>query len=195
MTVSWTIWNERCEVNFQNKKADLRDVARRAISFADYISKLNLQNQLRSTNNPSPISQKLVWKPPVSPYFVINCDASYNSNFGLTGVALVLRDFTCKWRGCSTKCYARIKNSEHAECLAFFYVVNWSKELQHTHIVLETDLQGIENYINKAEPVIAWENEGILLDALDVLKSIPFWLCHYVPSYCNKPVDKLAKFN
>ncbi|XP_026416922.1 uncharacterized protein LOC113312387 [Papaver somniferum] len=173
MTVSWIIWNESCEVNFQNEKAEPLAVARRAISFATYISKLNLHDQLQSTNTQTSSPPKPVWKPPPNPYLVINCDASYDTNTGLTGVSLVLRDSAGTWRGCYAKCYAGVSNSKHAECLAFFDAVSWSKELRHTHVVFETDLRTIESYINSAKPVIAWKNESILIDALDCLKFIP----------------------
>ncbi|XP_026441134.1 uncharacterized protein LOC113340144 [Papaver somniferum] len=195
MTVSWTIWNERCEVNFQNKKAEPLAVSKRAISFATYTSKLNSQDQLHNINTQRNSPPKPVWKPPPNPYLVINCDASYDSNTGLTGVSLVLRDSANTWRGCSAKFYAGVSNPEHAECLAFFEAVSWSKEMRHTHVVFETDLQAIETYINSAKPVIAWENESILIDVLDCLKFIPFWLCRYIPRDCNKPDDELVEFS
>ncbi|XP_026429794.1 uncharacterized protein LOC113326221 [Papaver somniferum] len=100
-----------------------------------------------------------------------------------------------KWRGCQSKCYTGVINSEQAECLAFLDAVRWSKELQHNHIVFETDLKGIESYINKLAPDIAWENEDILLDAMNKLKTIPHWECNFIPRLCNKAVDKLAKFS
>lgn len=68
-------------------------------------------------------------------------------------------------------------------------------ELQYTHIVFETDLQGIDSFINSCSPVIAWENEDILLDVIESLKHIPQWKCHYIPRLCNKPADELAKYS
>ncbi|XP_026442295.1 uncharacterized protein LOC113341753 [Papaver somniferum] len=194
MTVSWSIWNERCEVQFQKKKANPVEVARKAMSFASYLDGLYKKQQDRVVAR-LPKTNTLHWKPPVSPFYVINCDASYDKNTKLTGIALVLRDFAGNWWGCSAKCYAGVKDSEQMECLAFSEAVKWSKALQDAHVVLETDLQGIESYIVKKAPVIAWENEDILIDAIDSLKSIPHWMCHFVPRSCNKPADKLAKFS
>ncbi|XP_026419811.1 uncharacterized protein LOC113315769 [Papaver somniferum] len=194
MIVSWSIWNERCEVKFQQKQAVPQKVASKAMNFAVYIKQLNEKTEQNSVVAYKKTSH-LHWKPPASPFYVINCDASYDAASGPTRIALILRDFAGNWWGCSTKCYAGIRSSEQAECLAFYQAVKWSKELQHTHIVLETDLKGTESYINNSAPVIAWENEDILLDAIECLKNIPQWECHFVPRNCNKPVDKLAKHN
>ncbi|XP_026451380.1 uncharacterized protein LOC113351652 [Papaver somniferum] len=140
MTVSWSIWNEKCEVQFQKKKANPVEVARKAMSFASYLDGLYKKQRDRVVAR-LPKTNTLHWKPHVSPFYVINCDASYDKNTKLTGIALVLRDFAGNWWGCSIKCYAGVKVSEHAECLAFSEAVKWSKALQHTHVVLETDLQ------------------------------------------------------
>lgn len=86
-------------------------------------------------------------------------------------------------------------DSEQAKCLAFNDAVSWCKELHLTHMVFETDLKGIEGYINNSSPVIAWENEVILLDVIGRLKTIPQWGCNFVPRFCNNSVDKLAKFS
>ncbi|XP_026410869.1 uncharacterized protein LOC113306107 [Papaver somniferum] len=191
--VSWSIWNERCEVQFQNKKANPELVSRKAMSFAAYIEGLNVKQQTRVVMIHDNIHAH--WKPPAYPYLTINCDAYFDKHTGLTGIALVLRDFVGQWRGCSTKCYAGVKDSEHAECLAFLEVFKWNRNMQQTHVVLETDLQGIESYITKHAPVISWEYEDILLDAIECLKNIPHWECHFFSISCNKPADILAKYN
>ncbi|XP_026428270.1 uncharacterized protein LOC113324157 [Papaver somniferum] len=150
MIVSWSIWNERCEVQFQGKTADLILVAKKAISFSNYIQKLNYS-------------------------------VSVTTNIG-------------RWKGYKSKCYVGIKSSEQAECLAFLDAIRWGVKLQYTHIVFETDLQEIDSYINHHTPAVSWENEDILLDAVDSLKYIPQWDCKFVFRSCNKPADKLAKF-
>ncbi|RZC73629.1 hypothetical protein C5167_049110 [Papaver somniferum] len=180
-------------LTFQNKKASPELVARKAMSFATYIEGLNAKQQPRVVMIHDNIH--VHWKPPASPYLTINCDASFDKHTGLTGISLILRDFAGKWRGCLTKCYAGVKDSEQAECLAFFEAVKWSRSMQQTHVVLETDLQGIESYITKHAPVISWENEDILLDAIECLKNIPHWECRFISRSCNKPADILAKYN
>ncbi|XP_026459824.1 uncharacterized protein LOC113360536 [Papaver somniferum] len=143
MIVSWTIWNERCEVIFQNKKVDPIATARKALSFANYIENLYTVAMTSKHSDMMIRINKPLWKPPAYPFLSMNCDASFNKNTGLTGIALILRDYAGNWRGCKSKCYARIKGSEEAECLAFSEAVNWSLKLHHSHIVFETDLQGI----------------------------------------------------
>lgn len=56
-------------------------------------------------------------------------------------------------------------------------------------------LKGIEGYINESAPVVVWESEDILLDAIGKLNNIPQWECNFVSRICNKSVDKLAKFS
>ncbi|XP_026422282.1 uncharacterized protein LOC113318323 [Papaver somniferum] len=140
MIVAWTIWNERCEVRFQHKQANPQTTARRAISFASYIKSLYAKQEPNNFVVHYNTSSRH-WKPPAPHFIIINCDASYDIHTGLTGISLILRDFAEQWRGSSAKCYAGVKDSEQAECLAFFEAVKWSKELQHTHVVLETDLK------------------------------------------------------
>lgn len=41
MVVTWSIWNERCEVIFQNKNANPKSTAREALSFAKYLSSIS----------------------------------------------------------------------------------------------------------------------------------------------------------
>ncbi|XP_026385109.1 uncharacterized protein LOC113280738 [Papaver somniferum] len=167
MIVSWSIWNKRCEVHFQKKKANPEAVARRAMSFASYLEGLNSKQQTRTMASHH-IKHSLLWKPPASPFFTINCDASYDKNTKLTGIAHVLRDFAGKWQGSASKCYAGVKDSEHAECLAFLEAVRWSKDRLLTHVVFETHLQGIESYITKQAPVIAWKTKTFCLMSLSV---------------------------
>ncbi|XP_026420966.1 uncharacterized protein LOC113316994 [Papaver somniferum] len=134
------------------------------------------------------------WTPPKLPFLTINCDGSFDPNTGLTGTSCILRDFAGTWRGCAANCYAEIRDVEQPECLALL-AVRWSKMMQLTDLIFETDLKNIADYINKASPVIAWENEGILLDVLVVLKSFQCWECKYIPRVCNKVADMLAKFS
>ncbi|XP_026435842.1 uncharacterized protein LOC113333633 [Papaver somniferum] len=169
--------------------------AKRALSFPSYIDSLNdmqLVNQHRIPQQTNIIPD---WKLPPSPFYTINYDASFDPKTGLTGIALILRDYTGRWRGGKSKCYAGVKDSESAECLDFSDAVSWTHDLENTHIIFETDLKNIESYINKTFSGIAWENEDILLDTLDKLKTIPHWRCNFIPRLCNKSVDKLAKYN
>ncbi|XP_026383413.1 uncharacterized protein LOC113278906 [Papaver somniferum] len=100
------------------------------------------------------------------------------------------------WRGSLAKCYAGVANSEKEECLALLDATIWSKELQISHIVIQTDLKNIEGYISNNSPVIAWDNETLLLDAIVILNTNLFsWKCHFIPRVCNKPADELAKFS
>lgn len=116
-------------------------------------------------------------------------------NTGLTGTSYILRDFAGTWRGCAANCYAGIRDAEQAECLTLLDAVRWSKTMQLKDVIFEIDLKNIADYINKASPVIAWENEGIMLEVLVVLKSFQCWECKYIPRVCNKAADKLAKFS
>ncbi|XP_026410150.1 uncharacterized protein LOC113305295 [Papaver somniferum] len=81
MSVSWSIWNERCEVKFQQKQAIPQSVARKATNFAAYIEKLNEKHEHRPVDEYHTISSPH-WKPPASPFYVINCDASYDETGG-----------------------------------------------------------------------------------------------------------------
>ncbi|XP_026415862.1 uncharacterized protein LOC113311234 [Papaver somniferum] len=148
MIVSWTIWNERCELVFQDKQVDPIITARKAISFSNYISKLHSVPPNRNNDSGMSRIHLPTWKPPAHPYFTINCDASFDAHTRLTGIAFILRYFAGNWRGCKPKCYAGIKYTEQAECLALLDVVSWCVESQLSHVVFETDLQGIEGSKN-----------------------------------------------
>ncbi|XP_026430941.1 uncharacterized protein LOC113328064 [Papaver somniferum] len=164
-------------------------------TFASYIVRLHkntVHNQQLSYNN---LQSSAVWSPPKLPFLTVNCDGSFDSNTGLAGTSCISRDFAGTWRGCATKCYAGIRDAEQAECLSLLDAVRWSKKMHLTDVIFETDLKNIADYINKASPVIAWENEGILLDVLVVLKSFHGWECKYIHRLCNKAADKLAKFS
>ncbi|XP_026399479.1 uncharacterized protein LOC113295355 [Papaver somniferum] len=138
-----------------------------------YIEKLN--SSVSVTTNIGPLVRKVLpkWKPLAYPFYALNFDASYDATTGLTGIAIVVRDFAGRWRGWKFKRYAGIRSSEQAECLTFLDAIRWGIELRYTHIVFETDLQGIDSYINNSTPAVAWKNEDILLDAIDSLKNIP----------------------
>ncbi|XP_026460009.1 uncharacterized protein LOC113360757 [Papaver somniferum] len=169
MIVAWSIWTVRCEVQFENKKASPYTVATKAISFATYITKLNEKKKQKSVTEQENGLAVL----PVGA--MRKCDGIYGND---------LRNG-----------YRKRGNSEQAECLAFLDAVKWCAELQRTHIVLETDLKGIESFINDLQPVISWENENILLDVVDCLRKIPHWECYFVSRNCNKPADRLAKYS
>ncbi|XP_026378105.1 uncharacterized protein LOC113272495 [Papaver somniferum] len=141
-----------------------------------------------------PTTRTLHWNPPKFSFLKVNCDASYDLSSGLTGIALVLRDHAGTWRGGLVKCYAGKASSEAAKCLAFSHSVRWCVELQLPRIMLEMDLKGIDSYINKASHTISWENEVILLDAIETLTKFQAWEVSFVPRKCNKIVDTLAKY-
>ncbi|RZC81200.1 hypothetical protein C5167_043775 [Papaver somniferum] len=195
MIVSWAIWNERCEVVFQGIKAEPLETANRAFSFAFYIDKLHSSDPTLPILGMPTIRMTPKWSPHVAHFFSFCCDASYDVHTGLTCISVIVRDSVGRCWGCKSTCYAGVASSENAECLAFLNAVRWGVELQYTHVVFETDLQGIDSFINSCSPVIAWENEDILLDVIESLKHIPQWKCHYIPRLCNKPADELAKYS
>ncbi|XP_026459336.1 uncharacterized protein LOC113359997 [Papaver somniferum] len=138
MIVAWTIWNERCEVVFQDKKDDPLVTVNKALSFSNYIDKLNSSVSLTHSLGLPTGSVIPKWKPPASPFLAFNCDAYYDANTGLTCIAIIVRDFAGRCWGCKSKCYAGVESSEHAKSLAFLDAVIWGVELRYTHIVFET---------------------------------------------------------
>ncbi|XP_026440724.1 uncharacterized protein LOC113339706 [Papaver somniferum] len=194
MVVTRTLWNTRRDVHFQNLKIEPQAVAKKALSFSKYIENLYNRQQHDSFIDKPSVHIEQLWTPPDFLFIKANYDASYDPDNGLTGVAVILRDGAGNWRGGLSKCYAGIRSSEQAECVTFYDAVKWCEELQISQVIVETDLKGIENYINNAAPVISWESETILLDAIDKLKFFIRWNCSFVSRKCNKTADTLAKY-
>ncbi|RZC64857.1 hypothetical protein C5167_008551, partial [Papaver somniferum] len=94
MTVCWFLWNTRCEVQNQNVKEDPQGVARKVLSFTSYWENLNTKRIANKTASFITNHHNSQWIPHIFPFLKLNCDASYDPNIGLTGIALVLRDHT-----------------------------------------------------------------------------------------------------
>ncbi|XP_026409830.1 uncharacterized protein LOC113304926 [Papaver somniferum] len=157
MVVAWSIWNDRCETVFQNKKPKPRVTARKAICFANYIDrlyKITRQNPQIPHRNLQP---NAAWSPPKLPFLTINYDGSFDPDTGSTGTSCILRDFAGIWKGCASNCYVGIKDAEQAKCLALLDAVRWNKTMQLTDVIFKNDLKNIADYVNKASPVIMGE--------------------------------------
>ncbi|RZC53141.1 hypothetical protein C5167_012008 [Papaver somniferum] len=99
LVTTWSLWNTRCEVNFQDVKIQPHSVVKKVLNFAAYLDKMygSSLNQHNSTL-PIPLIERH-WQLPESPFFKLNCDASHNVNSGNIGIALILRDCAGTWRG------------------------------------------------------------------------------------------------
>ncbi|XP_042509237.1 uncharacterized protein LOC122084884 [Macadamia integrifolia] len=158
--ICWYLWTARNDMTFHRKEWSPIEVFSQVEQM--YMEFWTIVDTT-STPSGSPSNNAAAWKGPPQGWLTLNCDAALPLENHEGGIGCISRDHNCSpaWALSEPLCFT---NSLSGEALAVHTGFVWAIEHCIPSIIIESDNNGLINYINSIDQVIPARVLGIISD-------------------------------